>query len=154
MEHEGETYKHLLPSCASFCDQLTGRTKGSAVMDVSTLASTTINTMKVHEAPLQAKGPIGRGLSTLFIRRSSTTLQGIFVHCVIDADFTGHYTLWYQPQIAQLIPFQPSVPKTDPKVWRNWGFGSAGDPQVYWTQVVCDVRPHMVCTITMPQARP
>lgn len=51
---------------------------GSAGMDISTSISTTRSTLKVHKVPLEAQGPIGRGLSALLIRRSSATLQGIF----------------------------------------------------------------------------
>lgn len=135
-------------------------------MDVSTFISVTMTTLKVHKVPLDAQGPIGRGLSALVIGRSSATMQGIHVHpAVIDSDFIGQIhamvstpsppaTIPERTRIGQITPFKSCVPNTDPKVREDQGFGSTGELQVFWTQVVGDQRPNMMCTITMPRARP
>lgn len=74
--------------------------------------------------PLDAYGPIGRGLSAFLIGRSSTTLRGIHVHLgLIDADYLGQIhamvsiddppvTIQKGTCIAQLVPFVSSVPNT------------------------------------------
>lgn len=49
-------------------------------MDVFTFDTVTVHNPKVHKIPLEAQGPIGKGLSTLLIGRSSATMQGIFVY--------------------------------------------------------------------------
>lgn len=59
-------------------------------MDVSTTVTIIISSLQVHKIPLEACGPIGRGLSALLLERSSATLQGIFVRSgVTDTDYTG-----------------------------------------------------------------
>lgn len=73
----------------SLCDQFTGRTQGTAEVDVYTSIAITINTSKVHKVPLEVWEPIGKALSVLLIGRPSATRQGVFGHPgVIDADFT------------------------------------------------------------------
>lgn len=105
------------------CDQLTGRTRGAAGMDVSTSILTSISTLKVHKVPLKAHGPTGRGLSTLLTGRSSATLQGIFMHPgITDAHFTRQIhalttppvTIPTKTRITQLISFKSLVPRTEP----------------------------------------
>ncbi|KAL2305550.1 hypothetical protein Nmel_007545, partial [Mimus melanotis] len=92
-------------------------------MDVSTSISTIIRSLKVHKIPLEAQGPIRKGLSALLIGRSSATLQGIFVHSgVIDANFTWQIhamvstpsppvTILAKTRIAQLILLSLLSPK-------------------------------------------
>ncbi|KAL2299787.1 hypothetical protein Nmel_012634, partial [Mimus melanotis] len=101
----------------SLCDQLTARTRESAGPDVNTSTTVTIDSLEVHRAPLEAQGPIGKGLSALLLGRPSATLQRIFVHPgVIHADFTGQIyamvstpppvTIPEKTRIAQLILFK------------------------------------------------
>lgn len=64
---------------------------------------------------------------------------------------TPPVTIPAKTHIAQLVPFKFCVSKPDSEMQGNRGFGSTGEPQIYWTQVVSDGRPNMVCTLTMPQ---
>lgn len=84
---------------------------------------------------------------------------------IIDADFTGQIhamvstptppmIICEKNRIAQLIPFKPCVPNTDPRAQGDQGFQSTGELQVFQTQVMGEQRPKMVCTVTMPQAKP
>ncbi|TRZ07689.1 hypothetical protein HGM15179_019421 [Zosterops borbonicus] len=135
-------------------------------MDVSTSISVTITTLKVNKVPLKAQGPIGKGLSALLIGRSSATFQGIYVHPgVIDADFTGQIhrmvsiptapvPIPEKNKIALIMPLKSCVPNTDARVQVDQGFGSTGEPQVFWIQVVDEQRTNMVCIVMMPQSRP
>ncbi|XP_050166939.1 uncharacterized protein LOC126637609 [Myiozetetes cayanensis] len=135
-------------------------------MDVSTASTVTISTMGVHKVPLDAWGPIGRGLSALLIGRSSATIQGIMVHVgVIDADYTGQICAMVSTPtpplciekgtcIAQLIPFMSCVPRTKDVTRGTGGFGSTGVPQVHWTTTVKDCRPQMTCVLSMAHASP
>lgn len=112
-------------------------------MDVSTDNAIAIDSLKVHKVPLEAHGPIGKGLSALLLGRSSAVLQGIFVHPgVIDADYMGQIcamvstptlpmTIPAKTRIAQLLPFKSCVPKTDSKLRGDGGFRLMGEPQVY-----------------------
>lgn len=135
-------------------------------MDVSTADTVTINDYQIHKVPLDAWGPIGKGLSALLIGRSSSTLQGLIIHVgVIDADYTGQIcamvstaippvTITKGTRIAQLVPFVSCVPKTEQTVRGNNGFGSMGKPSVFWSQTVTDKRPQMICTLAMDHATP
>lgn len=135
-------------------------------MDVSTVNTVTLNSLKVHKVPLKAHGPIGWSLSALLIGRSSATLQGIFVHPgVVDADYMGRIhamvstptppvTIPAQTRIAQLVPFKSCVPKTDYRLQGNQGFRSTRPPEVYWSQDISDQKPQMVCTLTMQDVTP
>lgn len=135
-------------------------------MDVSTTHTVTIETLGVHRIPLDAWGPIGKGLSALLIGRSSSTLQGLMVHTgVIDADYTGQIwamvstatppvTINAGTRIAQLVPFMSCVPRTEQVTRGDRGFGSTGKPLVFWSQAVSDKRPQMTCTLTMDHANP
>ena len=129
-------------------------------MDVSTADTITIVTKDIVKVPLEARGPIGRGLSALLIGRSSSTLNGLIVHVgVIDADFTGQIcalvSTLYPPvtipkgtRLAQLVPFLSCVPKAEQRLRGDGGFGSTGPPQVCWSQTVSSSRPHMTCTLS------
>ena len=82
-------------------------------------------TKDIVKVPLNARGPIGRGLSALLLGRSSSTLNGLIVHVgVIDADFTGQICAMvstpYPPVtipkgtlIAQLILFSSCISKAE-----------------------------------------
>lgn len=71
-------------------------------MDVSTPIPITISSLQVHKVPLEAQGPTGQGLNAPLLGRSSTTLQGVFVHPgIIDVNFTGQ--IWYQPWYQPLL---------------------------------------------------
>ncbi|TRZ09968.1 hypothetical protein HGM15179_017139 [Zosterops borbonicus] len=135
-------------------------------MDVYTDNAITIDSLKAHEVPLKAHGPIEKGLNALLLGKLSAKLQGIFVHPgVIDAGYMGQIcamvstpthpvTIPAKTHIAQLISFKSYVLKTDSKLQGDRGFGSTGEPQVYWTKVISNQRPNMVCTLTMPRATP
>ncbi|KAL2308564.1 hypothetical protein Nmel_001610 [Mimus melanotis] len=64
--------------------------QGNMVMNALGGDTVVTDSVGVHKFPLDASGPLDRGLSALLVGRSSATFQGIFVHPgVIDADFTG-----------------------------------------------------------------
>uniref|UniRef100_A0A8D0FSA8 dUTPase-like domain-containing protein n=1 Tax=Strix occidentalis caurina TaxID=311401 RepID=A0A8D0FSA8_STROC len=123
------------------CEQLSAATTGSTGLDVSTADTVTIVTKDIVKVPLDARGPIGQGLSVLLLGRSSSTLNGLIVHVgVIDADFTGQIcTLVSTPyppvtipkgtRIAQLILFPSCVSKAEQRLRCDGGFGSTGLPQ-------------------------
>lgn len=116
--------------------------------------------------PLDAWGPVGKGLSAFLIGRSSTTLQGLMVHVgAIDADYTGQIcamvstatppvTIEKGTRLAQLVPFQSCVPQRDNVTRGDGGFGATGKPQVYWVQTVSDQRPQMHCVLELSDATP
>lgn len=61
-QHEGETCDDtsiFLPSSQSLCDQLTGRTRRAAGMNVSTSILTSVSTLKVHKSLSRLMGPLG-----------------------------------------------------------------------------------------------
>ncbi|RMC21449.1 hypothetical protein DUI87_02315 [Hirundo rustica rustica] len=84
-------------------------------MDVSITNTITIDSLKVHKVPLEAHGPIGRGLSALLLGRSNATLQGIFVHPgVIDADYMGPIcAIVSTPTPPMTIPAWDAIPNYD-----------------------------------------
>ncbi|NWY90816.1 POK9 protein, partial [Loxia curvirostra] len=139
---------------------------GSAGIDIPTANRVTINSHDVVKVPLQAWGPIGKGLSALLIGISSATLMGLNVHVgVIDADYTGQICAMistnYPPVtipkgtcLAQIVPFLSCVPKTENQLRSTGGFGSTGTPQVCWAQRVTAQRPTLTCTLTSENARP
>ncbi|KFU90248.1 hypothetical protein M959_01396, partial [Chaetura pelagica] len=139
---------------------------GSVRVDVTTAMSVAIKDNKVHKVPLEAFGPLRHGLSALLLRRSSVTLQGLFVlPGIIDADFTGQIaamvwtpsppvTIPAQSHIAQLVPFVAQVHNADQVERETGGFGSTGEAQVFWTQAVTDSRPNMTCTLLSSHESP
>lgn len=90
---------------------MTSSQGGSAGIDVSTDNAITIDSLKVHKVPLEALGPIGKGLSALLLGRSSATLQGIFVHPgVIDSDYMGQIcTMVSTPMPPVTIPAKTPI---------------------------------------------
>lgn len=84
---------------------------------------------------------------------------------VIDADFKGQImamvstatspvTIKAGTRIAQLVPFRSFVPRTEPMIRGDRGFGSTGKPQVYWTQSIAEHHLEMTCILTMEGASP
>lgn len=81
-------------------------------------------------------------MSALLLRRSSATLQGIFLHHgVIDVDYMGQtramvskptplVTIPAKSRIAQLTTFMSCFPKIDSKLQGDQGSGSTGEPQL------------------------
>lgn len=104
--------------------------------------SVNITDQDVHVVDSVVSGPLGNGLAALLIGRSSSSRQGIFVlPGLIDADYTGIIrimlkvfvppaTILKGSRIAQLIPFQPSVPRSQPTNREQGAFGSTGKPLV------------------------
>ena len=145
---------------------LTAKTPGSAGVDVTTAASVTITDETVHKIPLSIRGPLGNNFSALLLGHSSTTSQGLFVlPGVVDADFTGQVlaTLWtpsppeHVPagsRIAQLIPFQSAVPEAEQTTRGDGGFGSTGEPEIFWTQQIQPSRPTLTCHLRNVNASP
>lgn len=43
---------------------------------------------------------------------------------------------------------------TDQRICGDGGFGSTGVPQVFWAKDISGRRPHMTCTLTLPEASP
>ena len=82
------------------------------------------------------------------VRKSSTTLQGLFVlPGVIDADYEGEIRIMaWTPgppcsvtkgsKIAQLVYLTAAPPNSVPRSWGDSGFGSEGTPQIFWAQTV------------------
>jgi len=145
---------------------LTAKTAGSAGVDVTTVASVMINDQSVHNIPLSIRGTLGNNLSALLLGRSSTTSQGLFVlPGVADADFIGQVSamLWtpsppvHVPagsRIAQLIPFQSAVPKAEQTTQGDGGFGSTGEPEIFWTQRIQPRQPTLTCRFRNVNASP
>ncbi|KAK4805580.1 hypothetical protein QYF61_009345 [Mycteria americana] len=145
---------------------LRGRTAGSAGMDVATDAEIIIEDRTVHRVPLNARGPLGGGLSALLLGRSSVTLKGLFVlPGVVDADYKGQIQamIWTPSppvvipkgsRIAQLVPFRSQVPVTDSVKRGKGGFGSTGMPLILWAQTVQSQRPMLTCTLSNSQGTP
>uniref|UniRef100_A0A452GF94 dUTPase-like domain-containing protein n=1 Tax=Gopherus agassizii TaxID=38772 RepID=A0A452GF94_9SAUR len=123
-------------------EYLTGATRGSAGVDLATVADITLENDKVQIVPSVVNGPLGYGLSALLIGCSSMSKQGLFVlPGLIDADYTGNIGIMVRAlfplvniaagtRIAQLIPFQSSVPKTKTMERGPHGFGSTDPPQI------------------------
>ncbi|NXE17321.1 POK9 protein, partial [Lophotis ruficrista] len=138
---------------------------GSAGLDVATLNTTNIIDSMVYKIPVNAKGPIGNGLSALVLGRSSTTVQGLFVlPGVIDADFEGQIQVmvWTPSpliviptgaRIAQLIPFQGQSVNAEDKKRGDGGFGSTG-PAALWVQPVTTQRLKLTCTVRNSKSKP
>ncbi|KAK4810631.1 LOW QUALITY PROTEIN: hypothetical protein QYF61_007368 [Mycteria americana] len=145
---------------------LQGRTAGSTGMDVATDAEIIIEDQTVHRVPLNARGPLGGGLSALLLGRSSVTLKGLFVlPGVVDADYEGQIQamIWTPSppvvipkgsRIAQLVPFRSQVPVTDSVKRGKGGFGSTGTPLILWAQTVQSQRPMLTCTLSNGQGTP
>uniref|UniRef100_A0A452HU88 dUTPase-like domain-containing protein n=1 Tax=Gopherus agassizii TaxID=38772 RepID=A0A452HU88_9SAUR len=126
---------------AGCLEYLAGATRGSAGVDLATAADVTLEDDKVQIIPSVVNGPLGYGLSALLIGRSSMSKQGLFVlPGLIDADYTGNIGIMVRALfppvniaagtcIAQLIPFQGSVPKTKLTERGSHGFGSTDSPQ-------------------------
>ena len=118
---------------------------------------------KVHVLPSTVNGPLGYGLSALLIGRSSASKKGIFVlpGC-IDADYTGPIGIMvkvFSPPvhipagstIAQLIPFQATVPQKGEKDRGQGAFGSTGMPNIAFCQLIGAKRPKWNVKISGPQ---
>ncbi|KAK4810013.1 hypothetical protein QYF61_005076 [Mycteria americana] len=145
---------------------LRGRTAGSARMDVTTDAEVIIEDQTIHRVPLNARGPLGGGLSALLLGRSSVTLKGLFVlPGVVDADYEGQIQamIWTPSPpfvipkgswIAQLVPFRSQVPVTDSVKRGKGGFGSTGTPLILWAQTVQSQWPMLTCTLSNGQGTP
>uniref|UniRef100_A0A452H6X5 dUTPase-like domain-containing protein n=1 Tax=Gopherus agassizii TaxID=38772 RepID=A0A452H6X5_9SAUR len=131
-----------LPQPQAGClEYLTGATQGSAGVDLATAADVTLDNDKVQIVPSVVNGPLGYGLSALLIGRSSMSKQGLFVlPGLIDTDYTGNIGIMVRAlfppvniaagtRIAQLIPFQGSVPKTKLTERGSHGFGSTDSSQ-------------------------
>ncbi|KFO97872.1 hypothetical protein N300_13517, partial [Calypte anna] len=126
---------------------------GSDGVDVATAVDITLTDQAVRLVDSTLKGPLGHGLCALLLGRSSTTRQGIFVLPeVIDVDYTGiikiiMYTLTPPvsipagSKIAQLVPFQASVPRTTQKERGDVGFGSTGLPQILFAMDIRKGKP-------------
>ncbi|TRZ07027.1 hypothetical protein HGM15179_020081 [Zosterops borbonicus] len=147
--------------------KLTASTCRSAGVDVCTAETVVLKDSTVHKIPLDAFGPLGDGLSSFLMGRSSTTIQGIIVHLgLVDADYTGRIyaivsmstlplTIPEKTRIAQLVPFKSSVPRAESQVRGDGSFGSTGPPQVFWTDVLTKKgRPEKICTLSLPGATP
>uniref|UniRef100_A0A452GNT8 dUTPase-like domain-containing protein n=1 Tax=Gopherus agassizii TaxID=38772 RepID=A0A452GNT8_9SAUR len=130
-----------------------GATRGSAGVDLATAADVTLADDKVQIVPSVVNGPLGYGLSALLIGRSSMSKQGLFVlPGLIDVDYTGNIGIMVRAlfppvniaagtRIAQLIPFQSSVPKTKLTERGSHGFGSTDSPQVAFAMTVTQRKP-------------
>ncbi|RMC20968.1 hypothetical protein DUI87_01822 [Hirundo rustica rustica] len=170
-EREGETRAdtHVsasAPTNGDLLSRLAASTRGSAGVDVCTAESVVIDSDKIHKVPLDAFGPLGDGMSAFLMGRSSATIQGIIVHLgLIDADFSGQIhamvstpspplTIPKGTQIAQPVPFESSVSRTEDRSRGDGGFGSTGPPQVRWTAVLTKDRPETLCTVSMVGATP
>ncbi|KAK4808195.1 LOW QUALITY PROTEIN: hypothetical protein QYF61_001227 [Mycteria americana] len=143
-------------------DTLSPRTQGSARLDVATVTDFTLWGSHVQKIPLNVKGPLGQGYSTLLLGRSSTTLTGLFVlPGVIDADFTGQIQamVWTpsppvfipgKTRIAQLILFKAAenCDRCDA------GFGSTGPPAIFWAMQIATTRPMLTVTLYNPHISP
>nr|XP_025978974.1 uncharacterized protein LOC112997267 [Dromaius novaehollandiae] len=118
----------------------TPATAGSAGLDLAVAHSVTITTTDVILIPTGVWGPIGKGMHTLLIGRSSTTKLGLFIlPGVIDSDYNGEIQImaWtpvppcFVPQgqrITQLVPFRGEA--SGGIGYRGEkGFGSTGTPQ-------------------------
>ena len=93
-------------------------------------------------------------------------MQGLFVlPGVIDSDYTGQLQalLWtpsppvFIPagsRIAQLVPFKNMVRNRDPISRGAGGFGSTGEPNIFWTQLVQRTQPTLTCTLKNKGSKP
>ncbi|NXY09743.1 POK9 protein, partial [Pteruthius melanotis] len=133
---------------------------GSARVDVTTTVDVTLISNAVHLVDTNIQGPLGHGLCALLLGRSSASRQGIFlIPGVIDADYMGivkgmFYTLTPPvsipagSRIAQLVPFYSCVPNPGENVRGDGGFGSTGQPQVYFAMDITKEKPEKVVTLT------
>ena len=133
--------------------ELYSATRGSAGVDLAVAEPVNITDEKVHVLPSTVSGPLGYGLSALLIGRSSASKKGIFVlpGC-IDADYTGPIGIMvkvFSPPvhipagstIAQLIPFQATVPQKGEKDRGQGAFGSTGMPNIAFCRLIGAERP-------------
>ncbi|KFZ62748.1 hypothetical protein N338_04647, partial [Podiceps cristatus] len=135
---------------------------GSARVDVATAVDIMLTDQTVRVADSVLSGPLGYGLSALLLGRSSTTRQGIFVlPGIIDADYTGVikimvYTLLppvsipASSKIAQLVPFNACVPKTEKRQRGDKGFGSTGVPTILFTTELKKGKPEATVKLANP----
>ncbi|XP_040434401.1 deoxyuridine 5'-triphosphate nucleotidohydrolase-like [Falco naumanni] len=143
--------------------ELYSATRGSAGVDLAVAEPVNITDEKVHVLPSTVSGPLGYGLSALLIGRSSASNKGIFVlpGC-IDADYTGPIGIMvkvFSPPvhipagstIAQLIPFQATVPQKGEKDRGQGAFGSTGMPNIAFCQLIGAERPKCNVKISGPQ---
>ncbi|NXW24711.1 POK9 protein, partial [Circaetus pectoralis] len=139
---------------------------GSAGVDLDTAVETTLFDTTVQCIPTTACGPLGFGLSVLLVGRSSTTRKGLFVlPGVIDSDFTGQIQVMvWTPmppvnipagsRIAQLIPFQAQVPNALKQHRGTEGFGSTGEPEIFWALDIGQRKPTLQIQFLHPQDQP
>lgn len=126
---------------------------------MATSAETIISDTSVVLNPTGTYGPLGHGMAALLIRRSSTTLRGLFVLSgIIDADYEGEIkimawtlvppcTVPAGSKIAQLVYFLPQTPNASQVVQGTGCFGSTGMPEIYWTQQLTMSQPQLSCTL-------
>ncbi|KFZ53110.1 hypothetical protein N338_02336, partial [Podiceps cristatus] len=135
---------------------------GSAGVDVATAVDITLTDQTARVVDSILSGPLGHGLSAFLLGPSSATRQGIFVlPGIIDADCTGVikimvYTL-FPPvsipagsKIAQLVPFNACVPKTEKRQRGDKGFGSTGAPTIRFTTGIKKGKPEETVKLTNP----
>lgn len=118
----------------------------------------TLQTTSVHLVSMGVWGPIGNNMHALLIRHACTTKLGLFVlPGVIDSDIEGEIQimLWtpmppcFIPagqRLAQLVPFCSTTPSGKGKRGTA-GFGSTGQPQIFWASAITAAQLTMVCTI-------
>ncbi|NXQ66137.1 POK9 protein, partial [Quiscalus mexicanus] len=135
---------------------------GSARMDVETTVDITITDSAVHLVETNVKGPLEGGLSAFLLGRSSASQRGLdVIPGVIDADYQGVIKImlrtFFPPvsilkgsRIAQLVPFKSCVPCTGLKERGTGGFGSTGNPEVYWAMDIMRGKPDKQVTLTHP----
>ncbi|NXE17058.1 POK9 protein, partial [Lophotis ruficrista] len=137
--------------------------RGSARLDLATSQPIYLENCKPVAVATGVYGPVGNGCHALLLGRSSNTMQGLFIlPGVIDSDYTGEIKimLWTpQPsyfitsgvKLAQLIPFKDSLDTEMPASRGergNQGFGSTGNPEIYWTQHIVSSCPMLRCMVT------
>ncbi|NXC70518.1 POK9 protein, partial [Anhinga anhinga] len=133
--------------------------RGSAGLDVTTAEDLTLWDTRAHQIPLNVRGPMGKGCSALLLGCSSTTMTGLFVlPRVIDADFGGQISamVWTPSppllvprgtRLAQLILFRAIVTNASETERGAAGFGSTGQPAIFWATDISQHRPTVMVTL-------
>ncbi|NWV98377.1 POK9 protein, partial [Machaerirhynchus nigripectus] len=135
---------------------------GSTKVDLETAVEATLTDSSVRLIDSNVSGPLGNGLSAFLLGRSSSTRMGLeVVPGVIDSDCTGVVKITvrtlYPPvtipkgsKIAQLVPFRACVPSAGNKERGDQGFGSTGQPEIYWAMDITRGKPNARVKITHP----